>query len=245
MHYRNSLHKVLGELNGRIQGKKPNAPTMSAIVVNGTSKLPGPGIEGFPGFEDWSGADEKQKRKIAATAQEKVFSYPHWSEVYESLFGKKPPSIKNETYRERDGNVAQGVHGFGGESREHKTLKEFIAKNPKKLKIEKSAQCEKEFSLPSGDRVDVVFVGSNGTTLIEAKSRLSSDDDLKRGIYQCVKYRAVYCAWRCDLLDVSKNSTRKFARVILATERALPSELVELTKVLKVEHRQIIRSVPR
>ncbi|WP_423907766.1 hypothetical protein [Candidatus Spongiihabitans sp.] len=35
-----------------------------------------------------------------------------------------------------------------------------------------------EFSLPSGDSVDVVFVRKDGVTLIEVKSCISSDDDL-------------------------------------------------------------------
>ena len=46
----------------------------------------------------------------------------------------------------------------------------------------------------SGDKVDVMFIAHDKFRAVEVKSLKSNDDDLKRGIYQCVKYREVKSA---------------------------------------------------
>ena len=47
----------------------------------------------------------------------------------------------------------------------------------------------------SGDRLDVYFKLKDGKQIaIEVKSRISDDADILRGIYQCVKYKAVLSA---------------------------------------------------
>lgn len=63
---------------------------------------------------------------------------------------------------------------------------------------------------------------------MEVKSRKSSNDDLARGLFQCVKYQAVLKAWRafeCDEADVC---------VILALEDTLPRSLQGLRNSLGV-----------
>ena len=243
MYFHGPLRNLLGSLNDAIFELNKRLPAISSIVImkNGKNKgLPGVGIEGFSGFRNWEKADLQRKREMTSIAQEKIFAYKYWLEIYQELFKTNPRRLGGIVdYRERDGNTLKGVGGHGGESDEHLNLKEYVAKHPKLLGIRDNAQFEKEFSLPSGDRVDVAFVRNNGITLIEVKSRISSDDDLRRGIYQCVKYRGVYCAWRCDLLDISKRETQKFARAVLVTERALSQKLDDLAKTLKVDHLQI------
>ena len=65
-----------------------------------------------------------------------------------------------------------------------------------------------EHELLSGDRVDVVCFTESELVAVEVKSRDSNWQDLRRGVYQCVKYRAVLCAQeasqrevRCVLVD--------------------------------------------
>jgi len=50
--------------------------------------------------------------------------------------------------------------------------------------------------LLSGDEVDVFFEATNSADLVEVKSRRSADSDYMRGVYQCIKYRAVFRAQR-------------------------------------------------
>ena len=56
-----------------------------------------------------------------------------------------------------------------------------------------------EFSLLSGDEIDVVFEHGNAAYLIEVKSVRSNEVDFVRGVYQCVKYRAVFQAQRASV----------------------------------------------
>lgn len=79
--------------------------------------------------------------------------------------------------------------GFGGEGEEHKALKNFIASNPSVLKHKIISKGETEHILLSGDRLDVFFKAEN--VAVEVKPKFSPEDDVTRGIFQCVKYKAV------------------------------------------------------
>ena len=87
---------------------------------------------------------------------------------------------------------------FGsGEGEEHKAVKEFIRKHPESLGYSDVVLAETEHILPSGDRLDVYFELSDGTHVaIEIKPSISPDQDITRGIFQCVKYHAVMEALR-------------------------------------------------
>ena len=51
-----------------------------------------------------------------------------------------------------------------------------------------------------GNKVDVLFVTENEFWLVEVKSELSSEGDMIRGCYQCIKYKAVLEAQICRIL---------------------------------------------
>ena len=56
----------------------------------------------------------------------------------------------------------------------------------------KVIQSSTEELLPSGDRLDVFFVLKDGKHIaIEVKPSTSLDNDITRGIFQCIKYKAV------------------------------------------------------
>jgi hypothetical protein len=86
-----------------------------------------------------------------------------------------------------------------------------------------------EHRLASGDCVDVVFQNDDGWLAVEVKSKLSPIADIVRGMFQCVKYRAVIDAQQlsCQLLES--------IRVILVLEDALPGSLVRLKNDLGIE----------
>ena len=69
---------------------------------------------------------------------------------------------------------------------------------------------------------------SHGTSFraVEVKSRRSNEQDMKRGIYQCVKYREVNRAEHLPF-DVDVEA-------ILVTEQKLTTELSDRAKLLGV-----------
>ena len=88
-----------------------------------------------------------------------------------------------------------------------------------------------EVELLSGDRVDVVSVTEDRTVAIEVKSKDSDWADLRRGVYQCVKYRAVIRAQ-----DIRRNAN---VESWLVTETPLPHELKRLARRLGIQTKAI------
>ena len=63
---------------------------------------------------------------------------------------------------------------------------------------------------------------------VEVKSSKSNDDDLRRGIFQCVKYRELLRA------EQRTDGVLPHARSILVTERDLSKKLSREASLLKV-----------
>ena len=137
------------------------------------------------------------------------------------------------------GKGKSGGWGGGGEGKQHKELRECISKNPKKYGLNIIGDGHKE-SLPSGDEIDVVFETDDEYVIVEVKSEISDDKDIKRGLYQCVKYRAVVSAM------LSVENREKKIRAVLAVARDWGDELEGLRKQLgKVSGEIEIIRVPR
>ena len=114
--------------------------------------------------------------------------------------------------------------GGGGEGVEHKTLKELVHKDCHKIlravrgRRVKVTDRQMEYDLPSGDRVDVSARDQESVCWhIEVKSKISSAADLERGLYQCVKYKAV--AEAMERVARTKRSVES----LLVIEDDLPS----------------------
>jgi hypothetical protein len=83
--------------------------------------------------------------------------------------------------------------------------------------------------LKSGDTLDVFFRSGQDHIAVEIKSALSSNADIVRGMFQCVKYRSVLEA---------QQATEKLpqsARAILVLESKLPKSLRAVKNILGVE----------
>ncbi|MBX3649073.1 MAG: hypothetical protein KF766_15560, partial [Rhodocyclaceae bacterium] len=118
---------------------------------------------------------------------------------------------------------------YGGlpESDEHKRLKAWVASHPDRFGISATwGKGEPEHELLSGDTVDVVFSDGLDFVLIEVKSCRSNDDDYRRGIYQCVKYRSVK--------EAERLPHRSRVRSILVTERKLEATLAARARLLGI-----------
>ena len=118
---------------------------------------------------------------------------------------------------------------------EHKTLKELVYESCSGIlrtvrgRSVKVADRQMEYDLRSGDRVDVTAWDQERVWHIEVKSKISSEADIERGLYQCVKYKAVGEAME----HVAPRKDRD-VRSILIVESDLPSSLENLAEKLQV-----------
>lgn len=116
-----------------------------------------------------------------------------------------------------------------GEGAEHEALKLWACRNSERIAaLEGNPEGEVEVPLLSGDRVDVVYSRGDDRWMVEVKPYGSPDDDHRRGIYQCVKYRAVTAAM---------NRERPGSvTAILVTQRPLSAENDETARALDITH---------
>lgn len=120
-----------------------------------------------------------------------VFLWKYFPKAPESKPSKR---TKTAAYNldKNERTIRKGKFGFGGEGEYHLQLKEFIYNNPQYIGISDYVERDMEHILLSGDRLDVWFKLADGTEIaIEIKSKISSDADILRGLYQCIKYKAI------------------------------------------------------
>jgi len=209
---------------------KEEIPVIQCLVVNQGTGLPGDGIGWFVrDVGEFKGLSRRKQRAIVDGVLARVFAYARWNEVL-TAFGLTP--IFDDYKAIVD---AAAKYKVGGESNFHKALKRYVAENPKVVGLPSRARPGKEeYPLPSGDTIDVFFSYSSVRTAVEVKSRISDYADIARGLFQCVKYRAVLRA--CIVAEISEDS----CEAILGLEGALPDELRKLAMLLGV---QVIENV--
>lgn len=102
-------------------------------------------------------------------------------------FKKYPRKIAIVKQSKKEGDWIP-FHG-GGESEEHRLLKEYVAANPSKVLGEKGLKTVKvEYPFPSGDRADIVFEDINGN-IIGAEIEITINNNQIVGALQAIKYR--------------------------------------------------------
>jgi hypothetical protein len=152
-------------------------------------------------------------------------------EVPETSISAEPPNERSTAnafgYEKLVESAA--AYGGGGETNLHKDLKRYVAENPTVVGLPlHTTPGQQEYALPSGDSVDVFFSHAANRLAVEVKSRISPKADIVRGLFQCIKYRAVLCA--CIAADGSDET----ADALLVLEGALPGELNALRQRLNV-----------
>ena len=223
-----NLNYVLGSIGQSLErlskAWKSKVPPIQCLVVNKSTGLPGEGIGWFlVKKEDFAMLPLRQKRAIVEAELQQVFSYPRWQEVLKAL-ELKPTTSDFSPF------VSKATGGFGGESEDHKALKAYVAQNPRVIGLAANTPAgATEYLLPSGDSLDVSFNGKKVWVAAEVKSSISAEGDIVRGLFQCVKYRAVMEA---VLLTKSRPQN---ARALLVLESKLPPSLISLRNILGVE----------
>jgi len=173
--------------------------------------------------EDFRKLPRRQQRRLVEAELQKVFAFRHWPEVLRALNLKPTKQNYADTL-----SRASAFHS-GGESEDHRKLKEFVASNPPILQLPPGLSGTTEYPLPSGDCIDVLFQQKDEWIAVEVKSKLSPEADIARGVFQCIKYRAVIEAYQASL-EIPQN-----ARIILVLEASFPRLLVPLKNMLGVE----------
>ena len=187
---------VLGEIKDvldEVSEKSDKAiPPLNALVQSKSTKLPSDGfdyvIPNYSKLSPASKAGEVAKLNLSAHQY-------NWSWVLKAL-SLEPAILFSE--KEVKSLEKKSYAGYGGgEGAEHKRLKEFIAKHPEKVGIKYVVLAENERGLLSGDSLDVFFELKNGNRVaVEVKPSTAPNEDVTRGIFQCVKYKAVMDAMR-------------------------------------------------
>lgn len=211
------IRKMLGKLGKQW---KEEIPHIQGLVVNQDTGLPGDGVIFLFGRR----LNPREKEAIVEQKLGDIFSYPKWLDVLNAL-GLRPaapldPQSDESPTDHRDSTA---------ESEAHRRLKAYVAKYPTSVGLGKSlAPGETEVVLPSGDKVDVLFQNTKLRIAVEVKSHISNAADLRRGLFQCVKYRAILRACR------SLEGGNYEADARLALEGSLPKALIPVRNTLGV-----------
>ena len=223
-----NLNYVLGSVGQTLNALSKQwgieIPPIQCLVVNMDTGLPGEGIGLFiKDTANFRTLPKHRQRLLVNAELQRVFTFERWPEVL-SHFGIHPvlPDFEKVT------QAAASFRG-GGESEQHRRLKEYVAANPRIVDLPSRCAGLLEYPIPSGDSVDVLFLNGDERIAVEVKSRLSPESDVVRGIFQCIKYRAVL-----EAHDVSLGHPPN-ARAVLVLEGALPSSLIPLKNMLAVE----------
>lgn len=224
-----NLNYVLGSIGQTLIGLgkswKEDVPPIQCLVVNKGSGLPGEGISEFLGtLADYKRLSRRQRRQLVDAELAKIYGYPFWSDVLESL--DLTPAPMDFT------GLIEEARQFraGGEGPAHKALKAYVSKNPQLVGLPAASHDGyQEYALPSGDFVDVLFEHRGELIGVEVKPASSGDADITRGLYQCVKYQAVMEAVQAS------TGRKKNVRTVLLLQGKFPRLLVGLKNILGIE----------
>ncbi len=234
-----NLNWVLGSVGATLQelARKPgwdgDIPHIQSLVINQRDQLPGSGFEGFLAdrLKGYQGLSSAEKRAYLDGYWHDIFAYPRWAEVLNAC-GLAPATTDASELVDK---AKTGRSGGGGEGPEHLALKQLVRDDPKIVGLPSSfPRGSIEAPLPSGDRLDVLFHARSRMLAVEVKSRISNDVDLTRGLFQCVKYRAVMEAER------AVKGGGYSIEAVLVVGRAFPDTLKPLRNSLGVEVIEIL-----
>ena len=199
-------------------------PTLNALIVNAGSGLPSDGLDYVETF--YSSLSKEEKETYAKGKNQEAHDYDYtW--VLKELGLTLPTQLPSSIIESARKNTKSPK---GGEGEHHKRLKDFVYNNPERLDIKNVIISDQEYLLISGDKLDVYFKTENQIWAIEVKSHISDDADILRGIYQCVKYKAILEAEKA----VKKDNSVIYTMLIL--ERNMPQKYAEIAYFLNVSY---------
>ncbi|TGN09654.1 hypothetical protein [Leptospira ilyithenensis] len=206
----------------KIEGWNERIPFIQALVVSKTENLPGVGLREF--YEAYPNMTKEKKLDYVQQEYKKIFQFGEkWKKILTLLRIKEESSesfsdIKNNFY-----------NPYGSEgSPEHQALCEYVKNNPSLVFLSTDLIGIREYPLKSGDKIDVVFEDNEMLTAIEVKSIRSGEDDLERGLYQCIKYHSSLIA------ETKVNAINKKVKCYLVIQGKLSNKLKKVNEILKI-----------
>jgi len=209
-------------------------PPINLIVVNGKTRVPGKGADYYVKRfgRVWLNRElipehltRKQRREIIDEAHQEIFDFPAWAEVLDAS-GLKPTAGDPPGQGRPCWLPNQTRWHTGPEGEAHKALKHMIAENPAIIQLPNQQRGKEEHRIWSGDELDVYFGDSE--VAAEVKAANANSDEIHRGLFQCVKYRAVLRAQQIYRQIVPT------ADCVLAIGGKLPPQFKEAADRLKI-----------
>lgn len=225
------MGRILGKMGHLFDGLDGDwgegIPYIQSLVVNKTGKwegLPDEGIKEF--WIDYPTWSRREKENKVRAEHEKIINFgSRWNDVLEKLSLPKiiQPAIPTSGVK---------PFGKGGESKEHKALKEYVRAHPEIVGAPTDSISFLEYALPSLDEIDVLFKNSVICIAVEVKSAVSDKcpSDYERGLYQTIKYAALVKAMALSG-DYDIPAT---IMAVLLLESSLPAQYRGLAQVLGV-----------
>lgn len=179
----------MGHLFDHITIDGERVPMLQALAVGSKTKLPSNGLREFD--KTYAGLPADKKRDFVQCEYAKIFNFgSKWNQVLEDL------DVEEAVAGAKAPPQGRQYNPYGSEgSPEHVALRDWVLSNPTFFNLPEGTIGFPEYPLKSGDKVDVVFTKDKEALLgVEVKSWRSDKDDLKRGIFQCIKYKAVLTA---------------------------------------------------
>lgn len=220
-----ALSKDLGE----------QVPLLNSIIVKRGTDLPSHGVDSYLarslGFsaQRIKRLPRDERDAHAHQAIQNVFSYDGWPKVCRQL-GLRVPILRRRRLAESAPKIPDPKKFTRGpESAAHRALKRWVMLNPKAFTdYGVFGPGLKEASLSSGDRLDVHFRNETMQLAVEVKSVQSPLDEIKRGVFQCIKYRSVLRAMQI-VEGYAPN-----AQAVLVLDGPAPVEVSKLASMLTV-----------
>lgn len=209
-------------------------PPIEALVCNKLTDMPGAGVAGFLP-DDYRSANRALQKKVLRECLWDIFRFGQWDQVL-TEFKLAPLSLPHlsTVAPHRRAHRRMGVGAV--ESEEHKALKQFVSKHPELFGLPKrTGPGHVEFAFPSDDSVDVLFQGRDNWVGVEVKPRSAPEDEIERGIFQCIKYRALIEAYQMI------HQIRPSSRVVLVLGGSLPIKYVGLQNLFQLEVQEGVR----
>ncbi len=230
-----NLNHVLGTIGRELetlgQKWKMRVPPIQCLAVNKKTGLPGRGFDSLaPDRNMLRKASRNLRRKIIERLAEEAYGFDKWSGVLK-VFGLKepePPKIPVQSVSRAE--ILAAKYGAGGESEEHRGIKEYVAANPIVIRLPRAtSKGEVEHQFLSGDCMDILFVRGPEWVGVEVKGAHSSENDILRGLFQAVKYQA--------LMEAQQRYEHRElnCRIVIALGGALPRQLRSVRDVLGIE----------
>lgn len=229
-----NLNMVLGAVGTELKnlGREwhEEVPALTCLVINKHEKTPQRGIQFHMPPEEFKKLPPASQEELLRHLNRDIWDYPRWDDVLRHFDLEPVVPARSKTLQAIAKEAKYG--GNGGETEDHRRLKEYVKENPQLFGLPRSVSARTEYPFLSNDEIDVLFKSVPTWVGVEVKSARSDPSDIQRGIFQCVKYRAlIEATQRYEQVQLA-------SRVILVLGGTLPPELRTTVGLLNIELRE-------